>query len=237
MNASPADPENFAVQTQVISAVYLQARALAERGVHVMSTDEKTGMQALERARLGKPMKPGTPERQEAEYVRHGTRCLITSLEVATGRLFAPHVGPTRKEEDFLDHISCTVATAPSDGWIFVADNLNTHQSRGLVTFVAQACQIDLTSYPHPVMGSMPARAAFLSNPAHRIRFVYTPKHCSWLNQIELFFAVIARRVLRRGSFASLASLEQRVLDFIRVYNERWAKAYRWTYTGRPLEK
>lgn len=216
----------------------MQAPALAEQGVHVVSTDEKTGMQALERARPSKPMKPGLPERREVEYVRHGTLCLIANLEVATGRLLAPTLGPTRTEEDFAAHIKHTVALAPQAGWVFVADNLNTHQSESLVRFVAEACNIEVElgkKYGNGVLKSMATRAAFLSDPTHRIRFVYTPKHCSWLNQIEIFFSVIAKRVLRRGSFVSLEQLQDRVLAFIHFYNERSAKPYRWTFTGRPL--
>ena len=204
----------------------------------VVSTDEKTGMQALERARPGKPMKPGLPERREVEYVRHGTLCLIANLEVATGRLLAPTLGPTRTEEDFAAHVARTVALAPQAGWVFVADNLNTHQSEALVRFVANICDIhdDLGEKGKSgILKTMAARAEFLAAPDHRIRFVYTPKHCSWLNQIEIFFGVIAKRVLRRGSFISLEQLKERVLAFIHFYNERSAKPYRWTFTGRPL--
>lgn len=216
----------------------MQAPALAEQGVHVVSTDEKTGMQALERARPGKPMKPGLPERREVEYVRHGTLCLIANLEVATGRVLAPTLGPSRTEEDFAAHVARTVALAPQAGWVFVTDNLNTHQSESLVRFVAEACHLDVElgkKYRHGVLKSLASRAAFLSDPTHRIRFVYTPRHCSWLNQIEIFFSVIAKRVLRRGSFISLEQLKERVLAFITFYNERSAKPYRWTFTGRPL--
>lgn len=183
-------------------------------------------------------MKPGLLERREVEYVRHGTLCLIANLEVATGKILAPALGPTRTEEDFAQHVAETVETDPHAEWIFIADNLNTHQSETLVRFVAKSCGFDLElgkKYREGVLKSIASRATFLSDPTHRIRFVYTPKHCSWLNQIELFFSVIARRILRRGSFISLDDLKERVLAFIRLYNERTAKPFRWTYTGRPL--
>jgi transposase len=219
--------------------LYRQAPALLAQGVRVVSTDEKTGMQARERARPTLPMKPGLPERREVEYVRHGTLCLTANLEVATGRVLAPTVAVTRTDADFAAHVAGTVAIAPEAGWVFVLDNLNTHMSEDLVRFVAGACGIedDLgRKERRGVLKTMASRAAFLSDPTHRIRCHYTPKHCSWLNQVELFFSVIARRLLRRGSFLSLDDLKRRVLAFIKLYNERWAKPYRWTHTGRPLQ-
>lgn len=99
--------------------------------------DEMTGIQALERIAPTRPMKPGQVERREFEYARHGTQCLIGNFEVATGRVIAPTVQPTRTEEDFARHIAATVATDPEAGWIFVADNLTTHCSATLVLWVA----------------------------------------------------------------------------------------------------
>lgn len=238
LTAERADPDAFAEQVKTVCDLYQQAPALLEQDVHVVSTDEKTGMQALERARPTLPMRRGLPERREVEYIRHGTLCLIANLEVATGKVIAPTLGPTRTDEDFAAHVASTVALAPDAGWVFVVDNLNVHQSEALVRFVAKACGIDEElgkKYGRGILKSMASRAAFLSDTTHRIRFVYTPKHCSWLNQIELFFSVIARRMLRRGSFISLEDLRERVLAFIRFYNERTARPFRWTYTGRPL--
>lgn len=238
LTADRADPEAFTTKVQEVCDLYRQAPALRDEGVHVVSTDEKTGMQALERAHPTLPMKPGLPERREFEYIRHGTLCLIANLEVATGRILAPSIGPTRTEEDFAVHIAATVALAPEAGWIFVADNLDTHKSESLVRFVAKLVGYEGELgklYRRGILKSTATRSAFLSDLTHRVRFVYTPKHCSWLNQIELFFSVIARRVLRRGSFVSIEDLKERVLAFIRFYNERSARPYRWTYTGRPL--
>lgn len=206
-------------------------------GCHVISTDELTGIQALERAAPTQPMRPGVPERREHEYVRHGTLSLIANFNVATGQLLAPSLGPTRTEADFAAHIARTIDTDPDGTWLFLTDQLNTHQSEALARLVADRCGIadDLGAKGRAgVLQSMATRAAFLADPAHRIQFLYLPKHTSWLNQIELWFSILARRALKRGDFASLNALRERILAFIAYYNQT-AHPFRWTYRGRPL--
>jgi transposase len=201
--------------------------------------DEKTGMQARERLHESKPVRPGLIERIEFEYRRHGTLCLIANFDVATGKLISPSIGPTRCEDDFTAHIEATVDTDPQAGWIFVADQLNTHYSATLVQLIAKRCAIedDLgVKGKSGILKSSATRRAFLRNTEHRIRFVYTPRHCSWLNQIEIWFAILARRLLKRASFVSIDDLRVRVLDFIRYFNDVLGKPFRWTYTGRPLQ-
>lgn len=218
---------------------YAQALAYRQEGVHLVSTDEKTSIQALERLHPTLPMRPGLVECQEHEYLRHGTRCLIANFEVATGRVITPSIGPTRTNEDFAFHIEKTIATDPEAGWVFVVDRLNTHQSEDLVKLVARECDIelDLTKKGNlKRMKSMASRRAFLEDVGHRIRFVYTPKHTSWLNQIELWFSILARRLLKRGSFTSVEDLEQQILLFIEYFNRTMAKPFKWTYKGRPLK-
>ena len=204
-----------------------------------MSVDEKTGMQALERIHASKPARPGLVERIEFEYHRHGTLCLIANFEVATGKIISPTLGPTRTEADFAAHIEATIATDPDASWIFVADQLDTHRSATLVELVAKRCGIQENlgvKGQTGILKSKQTRRAFLQDPAHRIRFVYTPRHCSWLNQVEIWFSILARRLLKRASFTSLDDLRTRVLDFISYFNDVLGKPFRWTYTGRPLQ-
>lgn len=232
------------MQVKRVCDLYEQAPQLHAHGIHLVSTDEKTGIQALERAAPTKPMQPGVAgqagkcERQEYEYIRHGTQCLTANFEVATGKQIAPSIGATRTEPDFVAHIAQTVATAPSDQWIFITDQLNTHQSESLVRWVAKAigetCDLGEKA-KSGILKSMSSRAEFLADEKHRIRFVYTPKHCSWLNQIEMWFSILVRRLLKRASFKSTDELRQRILEFIEYFNRTLAKPFKWTYKGRPL--
>jgi len=222
----------------VICTLYAYARLLATMGVHVISCDEMTGIQALERVAPTQPMQPDQPERVEFEYVRHGTLSLIANFEVASGQVVAPSLGPTRTEIDFAAHIAQTIATDPDAAWVFITDQLNTHQSEALVRLVAQHC--DATAElgvkgTSGVLESLSSRAAFLSEAAHRIQFVYVPKHTSWLNQVEIWFSILVRRVIKRGNFKSQDDLRAKIRAFIAYFN-RMAKPFRWTYTGRPLQ-
>lgn len=217
---------------------YAAATERHAAGIHTVSTDEKTGIQALERIHPTLAMRPGKIERREFEYERHGTQCLIANFEVATGQIIAPTVGPTRTEADFAAHIAQTIATDPAAAWILIMDNLNTHQSEALVRLVAAECGIttDLGAKGKSgILASMLTRKHFLEDLSHRIRIVYTPTHNSWLNQIEIWFGVLTRRVLKRGSFRSTTELRERILDFIDYFNRLFAHPYKWTYKGRPL--
>jgi len=232
------DKEAFYQQSETVCTVYQNAPVLHEQGTHVLSTDEKTGIQAKERAHSTLPMKPGLIEYQEFEYIRHGTCCLIANFEVATGRVIRPTLGKTRREEDFKNHIEQTLATDPEGNWILIVDQLNTHQSESLVRLVATHLNIseDLgIKGKSGILKSKATRAQFLQDETHRIRFVYTPKHASWLNQIECWFSILVRRLLKRASFTSTQELMQRILAFIDFFNKTMAKPFKWTYTGRPL--
>jgi transposase len=238
LNAKYDDPETFNKQINGVCDVYAMAPSAHENGVHIVSTDEMTGIQALERLHPTLPMEPGKPERREFEYIRHGTQTLIANFEVATGMVITPTVGQTRTEDDFVEHIRRTIQTDPQAQWIFVMDQLNTHKSEALVRLVAQECTltIDLGEKGKSgVLKSMESREAFLKSLAHRIRFVYTPKHASWLNQVEIWFSILVRKLLRRASFKSIEELRERILAFIDYFNKTMAKPFKWTYKGRPL--
>ena len=211
---------------------------LSTLGVHVISCDEMTGIQALERAAPTQPMRPGQVERVEFEYVRHGTLSLIANFEIASGQVLTPSIGPTRTEADFAAHITRTIDTDPDACWLFITDQLNIHQSEALVRLVATRCELtdDLgVKGKSGVLQSLTSRAAFLSDPTHRIQFVYVPKHTSWLNQVELWFSILVRRVIKRGNFSSPDDLRAKILAFIDYFNQT-AKPFRWTYAGRPLQ-
>jgi transposase len=239
LNTTEEDPERFEEQVKAVCDTYLEAPGSArEHGIHTISTDEMTGIQALERNAPDRPMSYGHCQRIEFEYTRHGTLTLIGNFCVTTGRLIAPSIGPTRTEADFASHIEQTVATDPGAGWVFVVDNLNIHGSETLVRVVAEACGIEGPLGKKGVRGvlkSVASRQAFLSEEGHRIRFVDTPRHSSWLNQIESIFGMIMRKVIRRGSFTSVADLRSKLLNFIAYFNRVFAKPFEWTYTGRPL--
>lgn len=236
---TPAPEADFISKVQDVCTLYREAPHRTDQGERVVSTDELTGVQALERKHSGLPLAPGKVERREFEYIRHGTRAFILSRDVVSGQLIAPSGGPTRTEADFLSHVQGVVATDPAvTRWHFVVDNLNTHQSASLVQWVAAKSELDIDLGQKGACGilhTQASRAAFLSDPSHRVVFHYTPKHCSWLNQIEIWLSILVRKLLKRGSFFSVEDLKAKVLAFIDYYHRTMAKPFKWTYQGKPL--
>ena len=235
-NERDQDPQTFDADVKQVCGLYAAAPSLHQQGTHLVSLDEKTGIQALERQHPTRPMLPGQVELREFEYIRHGTLCLFANFAVPTGRIVTPSLDPTRTEADLVAHVRQTSATDPQAEWLFIVDQLNTHKSAGLVRLVAEQCQIEDAlgvKGKSGLLKSLKTRQAFLEDASHRIRFVYTPKHTSWLNQVEIWFSILGRKLLKRASFGSLDGLQRRIFKFIDYFNRTLAKPFNWTLAVR----
>ncbi|MCA1704069.1 MAG: IS630 family transposase [Actinobacteria bacterium] len=174
----------------------------------VLSVDEKTAIPARSRKHPTKRATPGKAERQEFEYVRHGTACLMAALNVHTGEVLGKDVA-RNDSASFISFLEEIDAKTPAELTIhLVLDNGSSHVSKATKAWLGD----------HP-----------------RFEVHHTPKHASWLNQVELFLSIISRRLLRRGEFASRDELIAKIMGFIENYN-RTAKPFRWTYDGTPLK-
>ena len=233
------DPE-FSEKTAQICQLYAQAHSAAQAGHRTISIDEMTGIQARQRAAPGLPMRPGLVERQEFEYIRHGTQTLIAAFDVASGKVTG-QIGDTRTEADFARFLDTLFSSAPADTrWTIILDNLNTHLSESAVRVVAKHLGIEQHSLGEKgkrgILKSKQTRQTFLTDPGHCITFQYTPIHASWLNQIEIWFSILARKLIRRSSFTSKDDLRTKITRFIDYFNETLAKPFKWTYAGKPLK-
>jgi transposase len=196
-----------------------------------------TGVQAIERKHPDLPMLSDHVLRREFEYIRHGTLSWFINFDVVTGHVIEPSSGTTRNEEDGSAHLQRLIASDPhAKKWHIVLDNLNIHQSEALVRWVADlegiAAETLGVKGKYGILHSMASRAAFLHDPTHQVVFYFTPKHASWMNQVEIWLSILMRKLLKRGNFTSLDDLRDQILAFIHYYNRTMAKPFKWTYTG-----
>jgi hypothetical protein len=225
------DPD-FDAKAKEICQLYLDSPRFYEEGRLVLSSDEKTGMQILQRKSPTRPAKPGHIEKREVNYIRHGTRALLATFCVPTGQIVW-NLGPTRTITDWVRHLEHVATQYPQmKRFDWIVDNLNTHWSLEVCKWVAKCDGIRCDT---SALRTGLERRAFLRDSSHKHVFHFTPIHGSWLNQVELFFSVLARRFLKRGDFESAAEFEERIQTWLTIYNRDHAHPYRWTYTGEPL--
>jgi transposase len=175
-------------------------------GATVLCVDEKTSIQALSRRFPGRPAAPGRLGRFEFEYKRHGTVTLLAALDVRTGKIYG-ECRARRTAADLLEYMEAVARRYPTGAVYIVWDNLNIHHGQRWERF----------------------------NAAHggRFHFVHTPKHASWVNQIEIWFGILQRRILRRGHFTTKAALVERIDGFIAYWNRHEAHPFNWKFRGK----
>ncbi len=240
LNPKVESAEELEEQTREICGIYEKAQELANHGIKLYSTDECTGMQAKERLNRDRPLKRGKVRRVEDEYIRHGTMSLTANFEVASGQVESSTINETRTEADFSRHIEKTVEnTSEVTQWWFIVDQLNPHKSESLVKLVAKKEGIKESELGEKgksgILQSMKTRQEFLENGGHRRRFIYTPKHCSWLNQVEIWFSILSKKLIKWGNFKSKEDLQRQLENFIEYFNQTMAKPFKWTFKGFPL--
>ena len=230
------DWASFAVRVELVCDLILESVQQLNPQRHVLSVDEKTSIQALQRLEDRAPYSKGRGKRKEFEYVRNGTSGLMAAINVGKGNIVQQMLHPTHNEQDFATFIQMTVPLFPAgDEVIILADHLNTHLSETLVRYVAK--QIGFHNElgikeKKGILKNLDSRKAFLEDPEHRIRFVFTPKHCSWLNPIENWFAKLQRHVITNGNFSSVKELNAKIEAYINYYNLCLIKPLNWKFNG-----
>ena len=234
--------DKFVARVKKICDVIVSSINKEDANVQVISVDEKTGIQAIERKEENAPKSKGGHLRREYEYQRHGTTTLICSINVENGKSVHHHLGKTRTEVDFSNFMKATVNKLPElDNIIVLSDQLNTHVSESLVRWIGEEEEYSEEELgikgKKGILKNMKTRKAFLENENHRIQFLFTPKHCSWLNPIENWFAKIQRHVIKNGNFLSVHELEAKLEKYIDFYNNILSKPLNWNFKGFDKDK
>jgi len=231
-----ADWTAFARRVALVCHFILLSISKKIPNLHVISVDEKTGIQAISRKTGRAPLSKGGHMRKEYEYDRHGTTTLMAAVHVENGKAFSIHLGPTRTEDDYCAFIQQTVYQLPQmDKIIILSDQLNTHMSESLVRWIAEQEEYDEDlgeKGKSGILKSMESRKVFLEKTHHRIQFLFTPKHCSWLNPIENWFAKLQRHVVTNGNYSSVNELESKIRDYVKYHNRCLAKPLNWKFKG-----
>lgn len=224
------DPD-FDIRMKDVVDTYLAAPERSKRGIATFCMDEKTSIQAKERKRPDRRMQRGVPQRLEFEYIRHGTLCLTAAFNVASGEVRST-ITVQRPATVFAAAVREACLSVPDAPEVhIVADQLSTHWHQEVCKVVAELSNVPYDPREHR---SGKERKAFLARAGKRVVFHFTPKHASWLNQVEIWFSVLGRKLINRGTFKSLADLESQVREFVAYHNRFLARPYRWTYTGLP---
>lgn len=208
---------------------------------HLISVDEKTGIQALERKEGRAPQSKGGHKRKEFEYKRNGTTCLLAAFDVGKGNIPIAMTNPTRTEKDFLNFIIQVTNCYPKeDEVVLMADHLNIHLSESLVVWIAESEGIkDYLGKKgkEGILKNKETRREFLEKEEHRIRFLFTPKHCSWLNPVENWFAKLQTQMLTNGNFSSVDKLTEKIAAYVKYYNACLVKPFNWKFNGFEKNK
>ncbi len=239
------DWEEFRERVKLICDLIEKSTNGEETSLKLLSVDEKTGIQALSRHQDHAPDGQGRTLRQESEYIRGGTTGFIGATDVSIGEITNYVISPTRTENDYCQFITQTTnmvfADEKTEKIVILADQLNTHMSESLVRWVVAYCSIigiELGKKGKDgILKNKQSRKQFLEDPSHKVRFIFTPKHCSWLNPIENWFAKLQTQLLNKGNFQSIEILKQKIQRYIEYYNKYVAKPINWHFEGFDKNK